>query len=141
MKKIVDEFSDLKSGFLRWKRRNPEKYRQSERERKRRYIEKDPLRNLLKHVKGRSKKDGVEFSITKADLEWPEFCPVLGMKLIRNSKKGWADDTHSIDRIDNSKGYIPGNVKIISWKANDIKGHATIEELEAVLKYMKQHLT
>lgn len=140
MKKIQDEFTGLSSGFLRWKARNPEAYRKSERERKARYIKKNPLRNLLKNVKQRAKKEGIEFSLSEKDLDWPEYCPVLGVKLIRNSVKGWAPDTHSIDRIDSSKGYVTGNVKIISWRANDVKGNATIEELEKVLAYMKTHL-
>lgn len=140
MKKIIDEFSHLPSGFQRWKKRNPEAARESERNRKNRIIEKDPLRYMLKNVKSRAKKDGIEFSITKNDLEWPTHCPVLGMPLIRNSKKGWADDTYSLDRVDNTKGYIPGNVKIISWRANGLKKDASIEELEKILVYMKTHL-
>lgn len=141
-RKIIDQYTDRTdmSSTQKWKKRNPEAARISDKQRRTRYIEKNPLRNLLKNVKSRAKKEGVEFSINEEHLIWPEFCPVLGLKLIRNSKKGWSDDTHSIDRVDNSKGYIPGNVRIVSWKANDIKGHASIEELEAVVKYMKDHL-
>lgn len=140
-KKIIDEFTDLDiSAHKKWKLRHPEDSKKSDRERRIRQITKNPLRYMLKGVKGRAKKRGIEFNITENDLIWPEFCPVLGYKLIRNSKKGWADNTHSLDRIDNKKGYIPGNVKVISWRANSIKGDATIEELEAVVKYMKDNL-
>ncbi len=43
----------------------------------------------------------------------------------------------SLDRIDNSKGYIPGNVAVISWRANLIKNSSTLEELEAVVAWLR----
>lgn len=41
----------------------------------------------------------------------------------------------SLDRIDNSKGYVRGNVMVISLRANAIKNNATAEELTAVAAY------
>ena len=35
-------------------------------------------------------------------------------------------------RIDNGKGYIVGNVIVVSFRANTIKSNATVEELERV---------
>jgi hypothetical protein len=36
----------------------------------------------------------------------------------------------SFDRIDPTKGYIKGNVQIVSQRANRIKSNSTLEEFE-----------
>ena len=45
--------------------------------------------------------------------------------------------TPTIDRIDNNKGYIPGNVAVISWRANALKKDASTEEVEKLLVWMR----
>lgn len=92
---------------------------------------------ILGNVRGRAKKTGVEFSITSADIIIPEFCPVLGIPLVYN--RGLAkENSASIDRIDNSKGYIPGNVIIVSVLANRIKNSATSDQILSVGNFYKR---
>jgi hypothetical protein len=86
-----------------------------------------PEAYLLNVAKQRSLKKNMEFSITVEDLCMPEFCPLLGVKL--DSYSDNVDVHPSIDRIDSSKGYVKGNVWIISHRANRIKSDATFEEL------------
>ncbi len=62
------------------------------------------------------------------DIDIPERCPILGIPLARGTQKQ-NDRSPSIDRIDNTKGYVPGNVQVISLKANRMKNDATDTEL------------
>lgn len=43
----------------------------------------------------------------------------------------------SIDRIVSAKGYVKGNVQIISWRANKLRADASVQELKCVLAYAK----
>lgn len=45
----------------------------------------------------------------------------------------------SIDRVNNSKGYIKTNICVISFKVNTLKGHATSDELRKIADYMDSH--
>lgn len=96
---------------------------------------------LVANAKYRAKRRGIEFTITPADIEMPAKCPVLGIDIEHgNSDQSLTarDCAPSLDRRDNQKGYLPGNVRVISWRANRLKNDATVEELEAVLRYMKK---
>ena len=86
-----------------------------------------PEAYLFNIAKQRSKKRGVEFSIEAEDLKMPEICPLLGIKL--DSYSEHLDFHPSIDRLDSSKGYVKGNVWIVSHRANRIKSNASAEEL------------
>ena len=82
------------------------------------------------------KHTGWEFTITKDDLEWPTHCPILGIEL------DWLGDyvrenSPSYDRIDSTKGYIPGNVIICSWRANRIKNNGSSEEHYKIAKWLE----
>lgn len=94
----------------------------SEYDRKRGYI----IRNL----KSSAKRRNIEFNLKYSDLELPEFCPLLNVKLEYNSEGEFNLQNHAtVDRIDNSKGYIKGNVIIISRLANNMKNEANFEQL------------
>lgn len=89
----------------------------------------------------RAKKNGVEFSIDWTDLIPPKLCPVFGVELllVGNTGKKKFDlhpNTASVDRLVNSKGYVKGNVRVISHRANLLKKDATIDELHKLVAYM-----
>lgn len=97
----------------------------------------------LRNKKQDCKKSGLEYSITAEYVAslFPSDgnCPVLGFKLARSGAPSQFN-LASIDRIDNSKGYIVGNIAIISCRANTIKRDANIKELELVLAYVRRSL-
>ena len=86
----------------------------------------------------RAQASGVEFSISEQDIVVPDICPILGIPLSVGVGRQH-DGSPSLDRFDNLRGYTPDNVRVISWRANDLKRNATIEELERILMYMKSN--
>jgi hypothetical protein len=101
----------------------------------------DPVKFLLAAAKCRAKKEGVPFNLTKEDLQIPMYCPVFGMELTYGgtgvSKRGYgaSPSAASIDRVDGKKGYIKGNINVISWKANRAKCQLSVKELVKLAEY------
>ena len=83
----------------------------------------------------RCQKNGREFNIEIKDIVIPSRCPVLGIPIQPLSKSKAQRAT--LDRKDPTKGYIKGNVFVISGRANMLKNDATIEEVKAILRYMR----
>jgi hypothetical protein len=120
------------------KRRNDPNYKKREKELAQINNKNNPLKYLIKIAKNRAKIKNIEFSITEKDLVLPKFCPLLNIALKINKIKS-ENNSFSIDRIDNSKGYITGNVWIISKRANWLKNNASIEELTTLVNNLKKY--
>lgn len=90
-------------------------------------------RYWLKLLAGRAKAEGVPFSLTTDNTVIPEKCPVLGIPLVRHEGSGPRVDSPSMDRFDPSLGYVPGNVMVISHRANTLKGNRSHEDLLKVV--------
>lgn len=95
------------------------------------YFKKNSVRD---NVRSRKKKHKIDYNLSNDDFIIPEFCSVLGIKLFPG-KLHQTDNSPTMDRIDNSKGYIKGNVRIISHKANRLKGIATYEEYQKIYEF------
>lgn len=100
------------------------------------------IKKNLSQRKAQAKQKGLEFSITLDDLlPLPFYCPVLGHKLnYTGSSIKNKEFSPSIDRIDNTKGYIKNNVIIISNRANTLKSDATVEEIRLLADFMEKQL-
>jgi len=66
-----------------------------------------------------------------------ETCPVMGVSLvyeIGDNKSSKLPSSPSCDRIDNSRGYVKGNVIIVSSVINRVKCDLSLEELPHVME-------
>lgn len=94
----------------------------------------------LRAAKFRCQSTGIEFDLSVEDLmPLPLDCPVLGIKLDWFvDGRGGSDFSPSIDRLDPGQGYVPGNVEIISNRANRIKNDAQLDEVKKIVLWMEQ---
>ncbi len=89
-----------------------------------------PKEIMIRNAKNRSLKTGCPFDITAKDFEIPEVCPVLNIPMVRGVGKNSVDDNSpSLDKIVPSLGYVKGNIRVISYRANVLKSDATPEEI------------
>ena len=94
---------------------------------------------LLGQARYRAKKKGIEFNLELSDVVIPKVCPVLKIPLSAGSSSGGPRGcSPSLDRIDNTKGYIKGNVQVMSHKANTMKHCADNNELILFANWIKK---
>lgn len=90
------------------------------------------LQQRLYHTaKSRATLKGIPFDIELEDIVVPDVCPVFGWPFVKGNQKQKA----TLDRIDPTKGYVNGNVCVMSGLANMMKSVATKEELHIFGKW------
>lgn len=97
-----------------------------------------PAEYLFNVARQRCRRTGTVFSIAVSDIVVPELCPLLGVKL--DSYAESVDVHPSLDRINPKLGYVPGNVWVVSHRANRIKSDASSEELIQIGLRLKELL-
>lgn len=113
-----------------------EEHREELRDYGRSYYKNYPIKPLIYEARKRAKKLGLECTITENDIEIPEFCPVLGIPIVPYDTENNRDSCPSLDRINPALGYVPGNVAVMSYRANRLKNDGSIEEHDKLLKWM-----
>jgi len=91
-----------------------------------------PTQPLVERARKRAATRGLEFSISREDIIVPATCPVLGIRLTIGGKR--SASSPSLDRIDPAAGYVPGNIRVISDRANRLKGARSLAALERLAK-------
>lgn len=98
-----------------------------------------PIRQMLTSARHRAKTCGWEFDLTEADITVPALCPVFGIPIAFahgiGAQRMIRDHSPSLDRIDNTKGYVRGNVVVVSGRANRLKSDSTADELRALARF------
>jgi hypothetical protein len=133
-KQIKDspEYKSKQNEKRRLKLKTDPKHREKVNAQKRKSYRNNPAKTLLNRAKARASRKGYEFNLELEDITIPETCPLLGYKLEMGSKNDYSHSP-SLDRIDPTKGYIKGNVWVISTKANTIKSNLLLSELKEVI--------
>lgn len=119
----------------RWRVENPE----ADREATRRWHVGNPARKLLGSCRSSAKARGHQCILTIEMIEEmlvPMTCSATGLPLtwehMGSSKANpWAP---SIDRLDCAKGYVPGNVRVVCWAFNQMRGDFPDEVIVALAK-------
>jgi len=89
--------------------------------------------HILRNSKSSAKIRGIEFDLDHSDIpDLPEYCPLIpSLKLTYRGESHGNSHCHaSVDRIDPTKGYVKGNIQIISKLANTMKNEASFEQLK-----------
>ena len=97
-----------------------------------------PFRLHLRCARRRAQEGSVPCSITLEDLRslWDSQqgkCPLTGWALVNPQTTGVREprnpDRASLDRVDGSKGYVPGNIRFVCMMANFAKNTFSDEQL------------
>ena len=126
---------------------NKEKIIRQTTENKKRIAKEDPVYSLFVRAKERAKKRNILFDIDKEYLKsiYPKNnrCPILNIDFqlgFLNEIKKNKDYAPSLDRIIPSKGYVKGNLVIVSFIANRVKNNVSVETLEKIVNFYKNNL-
>jgi hypothetical protein len=113
----------------RWARKNYKRLRPK----RLRWERKNLPRLMFNNARIKAKRLRIPFTITLADIYIPPRCPILGIPLRTRPKN--RDFSPSLDRKIPVMGYVPGNVFVISNRANRIKSDANPFELRLIANY------
>lgn len=98
--------------------------------------QKTPERRLawaLRTIKIKSQQRNIPFGIVLDEfLPIPRVCPIFATPM---NYDGNRDSVPTFDRLIPKLGYISGNVRLISHRANRIKSDATLEELKRMVAW------
>lgn len=130
-----------------WAQRNPSrvranraKWRARTRVQRAQYRAQNKPKFLIYHARSRARKADLAFDITVDDLVWPKRCPVFGFDLDYSASTTFVPNAPSLDRLDSNKGYVKGNVRVVSWRANELKRNASVQEIAALLAWMRREI-
>ena len=129
-----------------WEEANPERVKELQKKSKkkryspdnsREYYHKRPEIGLWSRAKKRAEQKGIPFNIEVSDINIPDVCPLTGAK-IETGRVSSKPSSPSLDKINPSKGYVKGNVWVISHLANTVKSNLTLKELQTILTNLER---
>lgn len=159
-----DNIKIRRAAIKEWNKRNPNysvehylknknRYKQNVSKRYRQLKENEPWIIAFRCIRQRAKNNNIDFDLDADYIKsiWTNTCPVLGIPLYSavyksgGSKKDYKakPETNSptIDRIDPLKGYVKGNVCVMSYRANMIKNCGTLEEHKMIVDFLSRMIS
>lgn len=133
--KLRDERRRTDVIFINREREKGRAYRKANPHMAKEWQAKNPERHMLNTIKGHAKRLNIKCTITVEDIVIPKRCPVFGIPLKRGKGRSWLNSP-TVDRLDARKGYVKGNVAIISNFANSLKGRATAAQHRRIADWM-----
>lgn len=107
-------------------------------------VQRNHINKIIWHIKGRMK-ERKEPMDPRINLDYllslfpkDSVCPVLGIPM-HWGESGGRMTSPSLDRIDNSKGYIHGNLIWMSRRANLIKGNHSLKDIKKVAEFLEKN--
>ena len=113
------------------------------RESKTRWRQLNPIQHWAatthRNARIRASKRGIPYNLTSTYIRFitPTHCPVFGFPFAFGGNKYTRYNSATLDRLDAIKGYIVGNVVVISSKANVIKNAYTSADVLQVGKWLQ----
>lgn len=98
-----------------------------------------PSVRLLRSARSRAAARGIPFDLVEGDIRIPRVCPAIGVR-IDPAAAPFSPLAPSLDRLDPSRGYVRGNVRVVSWRANRIKSDASAAELRRLAAYASRRV-
>lgn len=93
---------------------------------------------LWANAKQRAYDRKLPFDIDPSDIVIPTHCPVFGIALARHGGSiKMADESASLDKLIPERGYVKGNIAVISMRANRIKNNGTAIEHDKISAWMR----
>lgn len=87
---------------------------------------------LTNVARKRARSQRLPFTIEWTDIVVPEFCPVFPWIKLARAHGRAEPSSPSLDRIIPALGYVPGNVRVISFRANELRRDGNAREFSAL---------
>lgn len=136
----ADKVSGIKSRYMSLPEAEKKRLREAGNRQRQERRRNNPTQTMLARARKRVAKSGLDLTIKPHDIIIGKLCPVLGTPMVQTFTGSPTPSSPSLDRIDSSKGYVPGNVAVISYRANTLKSDGTLEEFEAIVAYLRANL-
>lgn len=111
-------FKDYKELNQEWEETLAERERRSKNHQV--YRRSNPSKYMMSQIQRSARNRGLKFNLTLEDFYIPEVCPILGVPFNYDI----VNLCPSVDRLDNTMGYVKGNICIMSTLANRMKFQA-----------------